>query len=414
LPVDNALPGYSTFNKPVDDTRTHPKNDESTYRIDDGYDRAKDRDRVDVNEDSADSTPSYFGLGPKAPDYSKTPYPYRDDKPNTHNASRHSLSKCMDHDCDNPPSEAFLWAEGRARAWFCKDHVSSFAKKNEGDIDKREKVDGEVPKGWPKEKMAATVAALWLVERAPERLFPAHQGVRVARTLEAILSGLDSEIAQRSKSSKVTLRRADINNLRWIFNVVGNNAYTVKLRAARPKKNVTKLSKMDLKLACTCPAWRWQGPEYHAKQEEFQDPRTKLQGTASTPDIRDPERDNRVCKHVAAVLGHVQAWDIPAKRRAVRKAMVKRACSVCEATRVLEAREGVQVQWPETPVKVYVRARGQHPERTATYQVRKEGQDWPDQWIKTDDLAGSMHRWGFDVNWDVVPERTKIWLRATT
>jgi hypothetical protein len=51
------------------------------------------------------------------------------------------------------------------------------------------------------------------------------------------------------------------------------------------------------------------GPEHHAKSEGYLDGRPK--GTASSPDIKDPERQNRVCKHVAAVLSFIRGWDVP-------------------------------------------------------------------------------------------------------
>ena len=208
-------------------------------------------------------------------------------------------------------------------------------------------------------------------------------GIRIARTLGEVLSGLDVDIQKKSKTVKVHLRRADMNNLRWLFSVKGNNTYVVRLKGKRPKANVTRMAKFDLDMACSCPAWRWQGPEYHAQQNKYQDPKTPLQGTASTPDIRDPERDNKVCKHMAAVLGFVQKWEIPAKgrvRQAVSQAMEKRACNVCSALYALDPWDwgvGYRVAWEEAPA-VYIRAFGEA-ERAAHYQVRKEGESWPEK-----------------------------------
>jgi hypothetical protein len=109
------------------------------------------------------------------------------------------------------------------------------------------------------------------------------------------------------------LKRADIANLRWIFSVdCGNGPKVVKLSAIR-KGNITKFSKLELELSCSCPAWRWLGPEFHAKGEDFL--LGKPIGTASTPDIRDPERDNRVCKHVAAALSVARGWEIPKQKK---------------------------------------------------------------------------------------------------
>lgn len=252
LPLSDDIPGHKTFVKPLDDNGTSdPAPEQSLYRIDGPRDQAKHQDNGDDTIDQSDASPAYMGLGDKDPsDYSKTHYPYRDGKPNTHNAS---------------------------------DEEADF------------------------------VAQLYILQKKADVFLPYKERTasRVAATAEQILSGLDPEFANKAKKVAVTLKRADIKNLRWVFSVKGNGTYAVKMKATRPRKNRTKLSKMDLSLACSCPAWKWLGPEYHAKQEGFQ--LGKAQGTASTPDIRDPERDNRVCKHVAAVLEATRDWDIPVK-----------------------------------------------------------------------------------------------------
>ncbi len=154
------------------------------------------------------------------------------------------------------------------------------------------------------------VMALYLLSKAPVKLFQASEKVKVALTAEQILSGLDTKFQTKAKTCSAKLKRADIKNMRWIFAVdCGNGVEAVKIRARRPRSNVTAFSKMNLELSCSCPAWRWLGPEYHAKGDGYL--LGKPQGTASTPDIKDPERDNRVCKHVAAALAVAQRWVLP-------------------------------------------------------------------------------------------------------
>jgi hypothetical protein len=162
---------------------------------------------------------------------------------------------------------------------------------------------------------AAFVTALYLLESAPSRLFSALGEVRVASTADQILSGLDPQTQQKASKCSAILKRADIKNLRWVFAVdCGNGVKAVKLKAMRPKGQVTTFGKLDLELTCSCPAWKWLGPEFHAKREKYL--LDKPQGTASTPDVRDPERDNRVCKHVAAVLSLTRGWTIPKAKKA--------------------------------------------------------------------------------------------------
>lgn len=144
--------------------------------------------------------------------------------------------------------------------------------------------------------------------------------LKVATILDVIQQGLNPNFQERAKSCSVTLKRADIPHLRWLFSVdCGNGPKAVRIYAERAGR-VVKMTGMDLHITCSCPGWRWLGPEHHAKREDYID--GKPRGTASVPVIRDPEGINRVCKHVAAVLGTVRKWQVPsAKRRAVKKAM---------------------------------------------------------------------------------------------
>jgi SWIM zinc finger len=264
-PAGKGLPlpdgeGYKTFSKPEDDIRDPETDPGSANRIDGPDSWAKEQDRPDVTdwvEQGGAVSPSYQGLGDKDPDdYSKTKYPYRNEKPDTHNASVEP----------------------------------------------------------------AFIAELYILERKQPLLlrYKDLTAARVAATAEQILSGLNPKFVSRSRDVQVTLRRADRKNLRWIFSARGNKVYAVKVRATRPRKNTTKFSKMDVEVSCSCPAWQWQGPEFHSTHGRSPAPTGAaeyqlgpLMGTASPPNIRDPERQNFVCKHVAAVLASTRTWDIP-------------------------------------------------------------------------------------------------------
>lgn len=159
------------------------------------------------------------------------------------------------------------------------------------------------------------VAALWDLRTAAERVIPAGTRTRVAATMQEMLTGLNPKFVSKAQACTVTMKRADVANMRWIFAVnCGNGAKAVKVKARR-KGNVTLFSKMDLHVSCSCPAWQWQGPEFHSTTKSYQDPNTPLQGTASTPDIRDPERQNLVCKHVAAALSFTKTWAVSPKKK---------------------------------------------------------------------------------------------------
>jgi hypothetical protein len=161
--------------------------------------------------------------------------------------------------------------------------------------------------GLPNTHNAAMVVGLFRLQTAPDLRIDLED-VRVAATLDQISSGLSK-------------------NMRWIFSVnAGNGPKLVRMKARRKATSIVALTKMDVHLSCSCPAWQWQGPEYHAQQGKYQD--GKPVGTAATPNVRDPERVNRVCKHVAAVVKLVRAWKIPAKQAGADPFVLERCWEV--------------------------------------------------------------------------------------
>jgi len=164
--------------------------------------------------------------------------------------------------------------------------------------------------GIPNTKSASAefVVGLYQLSQTPALRIKSGSRIKVALRMDAITEGLNPRYVERASRCAVSTKRVDTKNLRWVFSVdCGNGPKVVKIKAFRPGK-VTKFSKMDLDIKCSCPAWRWQGPEYHGVTEEFID--GKPRGTASFPIIRDPTGINRVCKHVAAVLTHTKGWTV--------------------------------------------------------------------------------------------------------
>lgn len=153
------------------------------------------------------------------------------------------------------------------------------------------------------------VAHNYLVETGPALRVDLEAPVKVAARMADIETGLNPKVVTRAGACTATLKRADATNLRWLFSVdCGNGAKSVRLKASRVGR-VTALSKMDVKFTCSCHAWRWLGSEHHSKREKYLD--GKPRGTATPPVIKDPLGVNRVCKHVAAVIGNVRKWTIP-------------------------------------------------------------------------------------------------------
>ena len=124
---------------------------------------------------------------------------------------------------------------------------------------------------------------------------------RVAAKISEIMTGINPKVTSGARSVTPKLKRADPDNAMWTYVVPGSKGetYTVRVKGL-PKGNVRNVSKMDVRVSCTCPFFRYQGPEHWAKVGDYL--YGKPAGTAAKPNQKDPDGGNRVCKHVAAVF----------------------------------------------------------------------------------------------------------------
>lgn len=85
-------------------------------------------------------------------------------------------------------------------------------------------------------------------------------------------------------------------------------------------------------------------------------------------------------------------------------------CNVCVAD---EAIKGVFEYAHLGHTTVQVRAHGES-EGPSTYQIRRKGERWPSTWSKSNDLAGTMGMFGFDVKWRYVSLIVRQWIDGKT
>lgn len=140
---------------------------------------------------------------------------------------------------------------------------------------------------------------------------------KIATTVNTIMSQLDPEIKGKSGEMKV-VRGPSKPPYEYTFTVsnpsAGSNYEVIVHLDWEP--NTWALAKGHIKLSCSCPYWRWQGPEYHAKQQDYL--LGKPRGTASTPNVRDPDRTHLLCKHSAKVLDILIKYARKGKRQKLR------------------------------------------------------------------------------------------------
>jgi len=123
-----------------------------------------------------------------------------------------------------------------------------------------------------------------------------------AALLTNILNSTSAEIRDRARGLPVSLRKRSKEDTMWAFGV---SDYVVSLEVVPQMMGLVRSpTKADVRVACSCPFWRYQGPEYWAKEGGylFGSP----QGKATPPKVRDPKNEHRVCKHVVACFHRIQ------------------------------------------------------------------------------------------------------------
>jgi hypothetical protein len=129
-----------------------------------------------------------------------------------------------------------------------------------------------------------------------------------AARIDQIMGNCGPEIVERSGKVKYKRkRRAPSGMSTWIAQSVDSpKQYTIKVKPIRKRKNVKAWAKMPVQVSCSCPYFRWQGPEHWAKTNSYL--YGKPVGTGSKPVIKDPKGKHWACKHVYAVLKLAQNW----------------------------------------------------------------------------------------------------------
>ena len=127
-----------------------------------------------------------------------------------------------------------------------------------------------------------------------------------AAFISELLDKTSASVQTKADGMTIKLKRVDAANKMWMFEVPGSDGtHQIKIKAL-PRGNVLAMGKVDVQVSCSCPFWRWQGPEHFARQGDYL--YGNPVGTASKPVVKDPEGKNWLCKHAVAVLRKVQTY----------------------------------------------------------------------------------------------------------
>jgi hypothetical protein len=120
-----------------------------------------------------------------------------------------------------------------------------------------------------------------------------------------IRMALKPEMLQEHAPEK-TKNRARTCSVQFVSYYKPNRMYTFAVKCGHAPHMVRAvLSEIDeITMTCDCPFWRWGGPEFHAKTHSFL--LGKPRGTATPPNVRDPDRKHWLCKHAYSVLRRLE------------------------------------------------------------------------------------------------------------
>lgn len=122
--------------------------------------------------------------------------------------------------------------------------------------------------------------------------------VRLALKPEVLEPHAPKKIQENARSCSVSLVSYDKRTRVFTFSVDCGNV---------PRTVQASLSDIDeVAMICNCPFWQWNGPEYNAQANSYL--LGQPYGTASPPDIRDPNREYWMCKHAYAVLRKLDSF----------------------------------------------------------------------------------------------------------
>ena len=154
-------------------------------------------------------------------------------------------------------------------------------------------------------RIVHNVISKWRLENNPVFVFSTRQ--KLALYPDDILSDLSGKVENRSRDVSTSL----VNKMgptEWVFEATGSSdIYTITVRSLNEREG-DLVGESDIQISCSCPFWRYQGPEYHAHTENYL--YGSPEGTAEEPTTRDPEGNHLVCKHAAAVLVKVRDFVI--------------------------------------------------------------------------------------------------------
>ncbi len=134
---------------------------------------------------------------------------------------------------------------------------------------------------------------------------PPVKVLKSAALISEIFSNCSPDLIEKSRGVQYDRKSLRPNGMSvWTAQGSKNETYTIRVKPVPKNKSIKAIAKMPVQVSCTCPFFRWQGPEHWAKTHSYL--YGKPEGSATKPSNKDPSGKHWACKHVLAVLDLVK------------------------------------------------------------------------------------------------------------
>lgn len=129
-------------------------------------------------------------------------------------------------------------------------------------------------------------------------------------------------VSLKSDGVSVRLARAEPRTGRWIFHTSSGGPIYTTIFQFVPKGPVKDLTKLDVRVSCSCPSWLFWGAQWNSWRNDY------MYGTArpllKDPKVRDPQNRFLVCKHALACIPIVSKYRLMAITPKIRERLQKK------------------------------------------------------------------------------------------
>lgn len=157
-------------------------------------------------------------------------------------------------------------------------------------------------------KKSKELVSLYRLEHEPLILSFSHDKkshkVRVAISIADLMRATSRFSMKRAPRTNVRLIKSDPKKMRYVYQVRGYEGWSDKsghqvIIELGKDPEVKSLNLLDVKVSCSCPFWKYRGPDFNAEKGDYLE--GKPFSNLKFPSERDPSLHNLICKHVYAV-----------------------------------------------------------------------------------------------------------------